>query len=97
MILNPPQTTLPDCQSLLRGEEHREMWDACAAAAPATANGLRSLLQVLSGDEDELKGCTASWLELFVAEVLHCYPHLKPQVKPRRQKNPLQTLQPKIN
>jgi len=70
-----------ECQSLLRGEEHLEMWDACAAAAPATANGLRSLLQVLSGDEDELKGCTASWLELFVAEVLHCYPHLKPQVE----------------
>lgn len=55
------------------------MWDACAAASPTTASGLKELLMLLSGDEGVLRRAASSWLELFIAEVLHCYPHLKPQ------------------
>mmetsp|Transcript_42154 Transcript_42154/g.107793 ORF Transcript_42154/g.107793 Transcript_42154/m.107793 type:complete len:762 (-) Transcript_42154:164-2449(-) len=69
------------CQAVLYAGEHQEMWDACAAASPTTASGLKELLMLLSGDEGVLRRAASSWLELFIAEVLHCYPHLKPQVE----------------
>lgn len=78
------QRWVGQCQQFLYMEEFAETWEACAASCSATAEGLRVVLQILAGEEEALKAATCCWLELLVSEILHCYPHLKPQVRPHQ-------------
>ena len=68
---------LGQCQEVLAAED---LWDAAADSSPATAAGVKRLLSVLAGVEAALVDATDSWVELLVAELLHLYPNLKPQV-----------------
>ena len=45
--------------------------------------GLRRLVGALAGIEAELLAATENWVELLVAELVHLYPNLKPQVRGR--------------
>ena len=40
----------------------------------------RAVLSVLSGAEAAIADATTSWPELLAAQLLHCYPGLRPQV-----------------
>ena len=53
-------------------------WDALNEASASTARGLRGMLEVMVGSQEALQGATVGWLELLVAELLHCYPTLHP-------------------
>ena len=53
-------------------------WDALHEASASTARGLRGMLEVMVGSQEALQGATVGWLELLVAELLHCYPTLHP-------------------
>ncbi|KAK9834765.1 hypothetical protein WJX74_009791 [Apatococcus lobatus] len=53
-------------------------WDALHEASASTARGLRGMLEVMVGSQEALQGATVGWLELVVAELLHCYPTLHP-------------------
>lgn len=60
------------------------MFDRCAASSPGTAQGVCSVLAIMSGDAAALQAATSHWLELLVAQLVHVHPETQAQHALRR-------------
>jgi len=64
-----------DVEALLsQPPERHRLW--APLAETGTGVGLRTLVRILAGEEEAIVGATASWRELFAAQLCHVYPTL---------------------
>lgn len=62
------------CKTVL---EDTPLWEQCELNAPETAENVKSIIEILSGNEMEVTVPTKSWAELLVAKLLHIHPGLQ--------------------
>lgn len=62
------------CNTVL---EDTQLWQQCESNAPETAENVKSIIEILSGNEVEVTVPTKTWAELLVAKLLHIHPGLQ--------------------
>jgi nuclear pore complex protein Nup85 len=59
------------CRQLLQNDM---LWQECSQSNEMTTSGAKSILNILLGQENTLKDCTRTWIELLCSQLLHRYP-----------------------
>ncbi len=57
--------------------EDAPLWQQCASNAEETAENVKSILEILSGNTTAVTGPTRTWAELLVAKILHIHSGLQ--------------------
>jgi hypothetical protein len=53
------------------------LWQQCESTASETAENVRNIIEILSGNETAVTVPTKSWAELLVAKILHIHPEIQ--------------------
>jgi Nup85 Nucleoporin len=62
------------CNAVL---EDANLWDQCESNAPETAESVKNIIEILSGNQIAVTILTKTWAELLVAKILHIHPGLQ--------------------